>query len=111
MGKVKPSEPHPPVVSEIVYQFPMGKVKKNIVEPFGYGGFVSIPYGKGKAGINQNIGTHTLRYQFPMGKVKWVHMTAFQSKHMYQFPMGKVKLMLMYCMRLICKSINSLWER
>ena len=26
----------------------MGKVKKNIVEPFGYGGFVSIPYGKGK---------------------------------------------------------------
>ena len=38
------------------YQFPMGKVKKNIVEPFGYGGFVSIPYGKGKVDKDMLIG-------------------------------------------------------
>ena len=59
------------VVGNILYQFPMGKVK--IIK----GDFqnekinsVSIPNGKGKGFYMENKDDADIMYQFPMGKVK-----------------------------------------
>ena len=54
--------------SAILYQSPMGKVKKSISQK-NLSEKVSIPYGKGKATKLKNKNKE-IRYQFPMGKVK-----------------------------------------
>ena len=71
MGKVKDILRAETTATE--YQFPMGKVKGQRNQRTCVHGYVSIPYGKGKAVFRDNKdGSKKVlfTYQFPMGKVK-----------------------------------------
>ena len=67
MGKVKDILRAETTATE--YQFPMGKVKGQRNQRTCVHGYVSIPYGKGKA-LKDPEGAVVHSYQFPMGKVK-----------------------------------------
>ena len=77
-------------ITNFMYQFPMGKVKRVRAAQLTIQSYVSIPYGKGKA-LKDPEGAVVHSYQFPMGKVKKIGTGFFK-------PFAAL-------------SINSLWER
>ena len=80
MGKVKVIETINANQTEALYQFPMGKVKRE----------------------QYHLLMYLLKYQFPMGKVKKTEsgdLILFEIG--YQFPMGKVKNNILRCVFII----------
>ena len=69
MGKVK-EEKNQYSANPILYQFPMGKVKRIINIRNFRKSQVSIPYGKGKEKENKELAKKVGKHQFPMGKVE-----------------------------------------
>ena len=71
------------------YQFPMGKVKKDVRSRLPHTPLVSIPYGKGKVNFNKILGGKYNVYQFPMGKVKLGEDAIGWLKQIVSIPYGK----------------------